>query len=59
MYQLHVLARSYRRHVRDSVKKDPLDACLGKLYKDKILLVVVARKRRSCIRYVSHFCDQA
>jgi hypothetical protein len=42
MYQLHVLAHSYRGHVRDSVKKDPLDACFGKLYKDKILLVVVA-----------------
>ncbi|KAJ8585446.1 hypothetical protein M405DRAFT_824979 [Rhizopogon salebrosus TDB-379] len=41
LWQLHVLVRSCRGHVRDSVKKDPLDACFGKLYKDKILQVVV------------------
>ncbi|KAJ8585453.1 hypothetical protein M405DRAFT_409134 [Rhizopogon salebrosus TDB-379] len=55
--QLHGLALSYRRHVRGSVKKDPLDACFGKLHKDKILMVVVARERRSRIMYVSHLRD--
>ncbi|KAJ8585451.1 hypothetical protein M405DRAFT_865381 [Rhizopogon salebrosus TDB-379] len=42
--------------VRDGVKKDPLDACLGKLYKDKILLVVVARKR--CSRFGTSWADR-
>jgi hypothetical protein len=42
MYQLRILTRSYHGHVRYSVKKDLLDACSGTLYKDKILLVVVA-----------------
>jgi hypothetical protein len=44
MYHLHALARSCRVHVRDSLKKDSLDAALGKLYKDKIFLVFGSRE---------------
>jgi hypothetical protein len=57
IYQLHGLARSYCRHVRDSIKNEPSDDCFGKLYEDKIHLVVVARERRGRIMYVSHLRD--
>jgi hypothetical protein len=40
MYQLHVLARSCRGHVaRDRFQDESVGCCLGKLYKDKILMV--------------------
>jgi hypothetical protein len=39
MYRLHVLARSCRGNARDRFQEGPVRCCLGKLYKDKILLV--------------------
>jgi hypothetical protein len=39
IYQLHVLARFCRGHAHDRFQEEPVGCCLGKLCKDKILLV--------------------
>jgi hypothetical protein len=43
-YQLNVLTRVCHGHVRDSFRKDPLDATLGRLSKDKIPLMGGSRE---------------
>jgi hypothetical protein len=49
-YQRHVLARACRGHVCDSLKRNPLDAAMGRLYRHKILLLGDSRKKRSRLK---------